>query len=295
MDQDNRLFVVLYPPRGVVTGATAFESLSSKDEFEGANERNTIWLENWKNHDVSPIDYLTIIRPPGNIELVTGFNELAEAFSSKVLEKLTYVWVTEMGEKFKSSRATNDTKYERVAQLSNMKFRSIRIEAFPHFGSRMDDSDVFGFLKLSKDTEEVELHDFHIPHLPFVISKEGSNLQKIEITGNTTFIKQVTFCGEGQTLIEARIYLKKLTLTKGGTSKVLEKSDMNWYDDKDQRSAGEMCLILEDIFPVNETSGSAEMPPDSHDHSSNHTSSLHHHHHGSSGGECNGSGECVLM
>jgi hypothetical protein len=86
---------------------TAFDFLSS-DEFKGADKQNTIWLSNFGNRDVSPINCLTIIRPPGNMKLGDDFASLANAFSPKILEKLTYVWVTEKGEKFSPSRATDE-------------------------------------------------------------------------------------------------------------------------------------------------------------------------------------------
>jgi hypothetical protein len=299
MDEDNRLFVVLCRPSSGAKKdqASAFGFLSS-DEFKEANDQNTIWLENWKRRAVSPINYLTIIRPPGNIELGTDFNELAEVFSSKVLEKLTYVWVTEMGEKYKSSPATKNLRYGGKVQLPNMKFRSIRIEAFPILECRLDLL-TLGWPVLSETTEKVELHDIYATDRTLCIPPQGSPLSRIEITGDLTLLSKLLFLGKGRKHLEDRIEKGQLTMAIEGAAKTLQKSDIVWPKNT-STFAGTMLLELGRFFPAqtgyrsekSNHSSSSEYPVVSPHPSDGHTLSSNR---GNSGVECNDSDKCVLM
>jgi hypothetical protein len=237
MDRESLLFVVLHRPINVAKNTPASSFLSSK-EFKGADDKNTIWLENWGTEnneklDISTIKRLTIIRPPGEIVRtdVKWVTFIGTFSSGKIFEKLTYVWVTEKGEKFRPSPATKNIRYEGlILSLSGLEFESARFEAFPS-EECLTHGPILETLKLSEITGTVELHDLYASRLVFGIPEQGSNLKKIEITGDTTFIKQLSFCGAGLKSLEDRIKNGLLIITKGKMDemfKIPKLCDMKW-------------------------------------------------------------------
>jgi hypothetical protein len=299
------LFVVLQHPAKNAEDKSAISFLS-RDAFEGADERNTFWLEDWgietnERLDVAFIRHLTIIIPPGEMKKTTidKWAALVEAFfpkkkspeerkEKKPLEKLTYVWVMENGEKFKPSPLiTGNPKYEGVTQLVGMRFRSVRIEALPTDqcipnGSAavptsngvLNESSIFGVLELSEDTETVELHDIEAPILRFHTPAQNPLLSRILVTG-TTNTTQIRFYGvENLVSLRTHFRLNKVTIIKGEMDQPATAVDLN--ESETGEDTGAVVLVFPECSPVNEKPKAGGYAVKSHHHRGGHTTSHHH-------------------
>ena len=175
---------------------------------------------------------------------------LAYTIGSIVLDKLTYVWVTELGQKFKPSLTTQNTKYEGGIQLFNINFRHVRIEAFPNDGY-VPVAPIFGPLLLSKDTVAVELHDIYRALQFLQTSESESCLSTIKITGDTISIDQIVFCGNAQKSLKKRIENNQLAIIIGEVTMNSDNFHMEWS--KAQYFPSEdLVLNLKELFPVDQ-------------------------------------------
>ena len=253
MDQaNNLLFVVLHRPESFAD-QLAYSFLPS-EEFEGANKDNTVWREDWKQIcNVSSIKCLTIIRPPGEIRVAGEWETLYRSFDSNTLDKLNYVWVTEQGRKFEPTIANNNVKYEgMILKISFLKFKSARFEALPPWSYFTYDPSIES-LRLSKVTENVELHDIYADKVVFFMPQEGSSLSNMKVTGDTASIEELVFTGMGNTgreSIENRIRNKKqgLKITIEEKTVMLNSSYMKWYGDGNFKGA--MFLSFGDLLAL---------------------------------------------
>jgi hypothetical protein len=240
-----KLFVVLHRPLTVTEEESAFSFLPS-GEFDGANKKNTIWLGKRKKLDVSSVNYLTIIIPPGESNTSDNCVALAEKFSSKkkVLEKLTYVWVTDNGQKFKPSLVPTGTKYGRFPQFPGLNFKSVRLEASPS-GTCLAEGVVGSrSLILSNVAKNVELCDIYTSHFAFEILEGSYELENMSITGNSvgTVFPRISFHGDSLDDFETHIK-KKLDVTNGKSTVRIKESHINVPETK----RGEQTQIYIDL------------------------------------------------
>ena len=200
--------------------------------FGGCGEVRKIYVgcENYEGRDLSLIKHLTIIIPPeeimGNNEWVT----YANIFSSKDLETLTYVWMTEHGKKFEPSLVAADTKYGMFPKLSIKSFQSIKLEALPS-EQYLPSWVRLRSLYLSETTTTIELCGIYAISFAFGVSEHKSSLSSINIPENTTIttLPRITFHGKGLELFEKQIK-DRLNITHARETKKPNESHIDWRD-----------------------------------------------------------------
>ena len=194
-------------------------------------------LEDWeKTRNISSIECLTIIIPPGKIEIDSEkWDSLKKPFvstfsSGKALGKLTYVYVTNEGKKFETSLVTLSRQYDARPYFPGMNFKSVRIEALPTkrcLLGKDPKKDQPKFLELSETTKDVELHDIYGSKMRFDISERGCSLSEIRITGIDS-LARIGFGGKGSEALRSRIEGKEqsLTVTMKGKSISIDVSSL---------------------------------------------------------------------
>ena len=215
MDQEN-LFIVLHYPNVNWNYTEAHESLSGFD-FEDNQPYNTIWFKELEKHDnlISSIKYLTIVILPGKIDQKCKI--LDDSFSSnKFLEKLTYVWVSNIGSKLERlTPYLNISKYDEVPRFLNKSFHSLRLEAFPYEGYIPTEHKVKA-IRLSKDTKTIELCNINcfVLYFDIPLQQESSCLSSIIITiTEITPLGMIAFYGDGMQQVKNRIEEGKFIMT----------------------------------------------------------------------------------